>query len=135
MERMSPEPPVQVVGIGLDLVEVTRVQEALQRHGERFSLRLCGPSEHAEWSRQAEPVRSLSVRFALKEAGLKALGTGWAEGVSFSQVEVILPSFDEPEVRLCGAAAERAEELGGQRCLATVSEREGLVAALVVLVT
>jgi holo-[acyl-carrier protein] synthase len=122
-----------VVGLGLDLVEVERVAEALDRHGERLVRRICCEREREQWSRETDGPRTLAIRFAVKEACLKALGTGWADGLAFPQVEVDLRSGSTATIRLRGAAEERARRSGASSALASVADAGGVIAALVVI--
>lgn len=125
---------MEVLGFGIDLVDVRRVADLDTRHGARFSDRLFGPAEAATsdaW-RCDNPVR-LAVAFAVKEAVLKALGTGWGAGTALSDVEV-RPSGSGVQVRLHGGACRRLADLGGSRIVASFSTAPGIaVAAAVVL--
>lgn len=122
-----------VAGLGLDLLEVERIAGAFRRHGERLLNKVCSGTESGTVAGAPDPVRALALRFAVKEACLKAMGTGWAEGLSFRQVEVVLDD-GRARVGLWGAAAERAQRLGATHVEATVRESGGIVAAMVVLV-
>lgn len=121
-----------VIGIGIDVVDVDRIAAAARRHGERFVARVLHGRERARVERSPDPDRALAEAFALKEAALKALGTGWAGGTAFSQVE--RPEGGRGEsLRLHGAAAVRACELGGDRVYASVSGDRRRVCAIVIL--
>lgn len=100
-----------VVGLGIDLVELDRVAEALDRWGPRFVARLMDPSEAARLPAHG-PARSRAVALAIagKEAGSKAIGTGWSRGVRWRDVEVFLG--EAPRVVFHHAAAARARALG-----------------------
>lgn len=125
---------MEVLGFGIDLVDVRRVADLDTGRGTRFSDRLFGPAEASasdEWRCDA-PVR-LAVAFAVKEAVLKALGTGWGAGAALSDVEV-RPSGSGVLVRVHGGAHRRFAELGGSRIVASFSTARGIaVAAAVVL--
>ncbi len=77
-----------IYGIGIDIVEVVRVQRAYDRWGQRFADKILGPMELKHFSKTKTPVRFLAMRFAAKEATSKALGTGFKQGVSPRQIEV-----------------------------------------------
>lgn len=77
-----------IYGIGVDIVEVIRIQRAYERWGQRFADKILGPTELAQFTTSKTPVRFLSMRFAAKEAASKALGTGFRQGVSPRQIEV-----------------------------------------------
>lgn len=121
---------MSVVAIGVDLVTVARIEAALLRHGRRFVERVCRASEIAP---ETPGPQRLSGLFAAKEAVLKALGTGWAEGLAFHQVEVARDLRGAPGVRLHGAARRRADVLGVQRIHLTISHDGGLAVAVAVL--
>ena len=109
-----------VVGLGVDLVEIERVERALQRWGARMVDRLMRPEESARLpSEDPARARAFSLAIGIKEATSKALGTGWTRGVIWRDVELVRgPSH---QVRLHGGAAARAQALGA---------REAVVAAL-----
>src|SRR5207245_2299169 len=75
--------------LGVDLVEIARIREILERHGERFLARVYTEAEVAYCRTHREPAPSLAARFAAKEAAFKVLGTGWGEGVRWRDVEVV----------------------------------------------
>ena len=118
-----------VIGIGLDLVQVSRVRQARERRGERFGARILSMWEKEECSKHVAPDVYLACRFAAKEACLKALGTGWAGGVAFPQVQV----ESGGELLLSGAARTRADQLGVSHARVTFTVQGDLVAAMVVL--
>jgi holo-[acyl-carrier protein] synthase len=119
--------------VGVDLIEVTRVERVLTRYGERFLQRVFTPAE-VRYTRGRVP--ELAVRFAAKEAVAKALGVGVrmlaADGVDWREVEVLGDHRGRPEVTLHGRAAERAAELGLSQWAVSLSHtREHAVAFVV----
>jgi holo-[acyl-carrier protein] synthase len=122
----------RVVGLGIDLVEVARIGALLERHPERFLARICRAGE-ADLARGATLDQHVAGLFAAKEAVLKALGTGWAEGVGFRDVEVVRGPGGAPGVRLHGAAAEHARRLGGDRVHLSITHERTHAAAVAVL--
>ena len=78
-----------ILGAGIDLVEIARVEHALARRGERFVARVFTENERRSCERRAHPARHYALRFAVKEAGMKALGTGWAQGVGWHDFEIL----------------------------------------------
>ncbi len=122
-----------VVGLGIDLIEVERVGRTVERHGDRFMRRIFHPRE-LEQSR-GDRVQYLAARFAVKEAAFKALGTGWAAGVRWVDVEVQNLASGQPVLLLHGAAAERARGLGAERMHVTITHTAGHAAAVVILET
>ncbi len=122
----------RILGLGLDLVDLDRMARLLERHGEAAVARIC---REGEPKRLAGPPRvaHLAGLFAAKEAAMKALGTGWAQGVGFHQIEVTRDASGAPELRLHGSAAERARALGVERSHLTITHDGRSAAAVVVL--
>ena len=88
-----------IVGSGIDLVEITRIQQSIERFGQRFLNRVYTSSEQAYCLRKRNSAESLAARFAAKEAGAKALGTGISHGVSWLEIEVIREPAAGPTIR------------------------------------
>ena len=122
-----------IVGLGIDVVEVQRLADALSRHGDRLVARVFTGAERAGCDARADRVLALAARFAAKEACLKALGTGWAEGLGFRDVEVVREGNKPPRLVLHGAAARRAAALGVVRSHVSLTHQPGVAAAVVVL--
>lgn len=123
---------MSVVGLGIDVVDLARVRDLYERHGERFTARICRPGE-VQPRQGAALIEHIGGLFAAKEAVLKALGTGWAQGLSLRQVEVVRGPGGIPTIRLHGAAAERAATLGAARTLLSISHERTFAAAVAVL--
>jgi holo-[acyl-carrier protein] synthase len=122
-----------IVGVGLDILEVSRMERALSRHGEGFEERVFTESERAYCSGQAFPARAYAVRFAAKEATLKALGTGWSQGLGFQQVEIVRAKNGQPSLKLSGPAAIYAEQRGVRALHVSLTHQAATAAAVVVL--
>ena len=122
-----------ILGTGIDLVEVARIAELAGKHGQRFLSRVFTPAELEYSAGKAARDQHLAGRFAAKEAVFKALGTGWAEGVSWKLVEVVSAQGARPEVRLSGAAAERLAAMGGKSVHISITHTSGLAAASAVI--
>jgi holo-[acyl-carrier protein] synthase len=125
----------RIVGLGIDVVDRTRIARLLERHGEAFLHRvfLAGEvrlEESAQASRRADHVAGL---FAAKEAAMKALGTGWAKGVGFLQIETCRQPSGAPSLRLHGEARRRGESLGVERLWLSISHDGSTAVAVVVL--
>jgi len=101
-----------IVGTGVDLAEVARIRAAIERYGDRFIGRIFTPAEIAYVERKANRYERYAGRFAAKEAGMKAIGTGWKKGVTWRDFEVANLPSGKPTLRLYGAAAKVAEGLG-----------------------
>ena len=122
-----------ILGIGMDVVEVVRVERAASRYGERFLSRMFTPGERDCCSRKARAWESLAARFAVKEAAFKALGCGWPECGGFTSVEVVSDGGNRPAVVFSGAAAQIASEKGVGRVHVAITHDAGFAAAVVVL--
>jgi holo-[acyl-carrier protein] synthase len=115
-----------VIGIGLDLVEIARVERLLALYGERFVLKIMDADEAAALPREpAARAVSLARAVAGKEAASKALGTGWSQGVHWR--DVVVAGAREGEVRLQGGAAAAAQRIGSDgRTRARFEQRDAL---------
>lgn len=122
-----------IFGIGSDIVEVRRIERSLERFGERFVERLLLPAERALYARTRRPVRFLAMRFAAKEAIVKALGTGFAHGVWIRDIGFTPNPWGRPEVIWSDRGARRARELGVGDAHLTLTDEAGLVVAMAVL--
>src|SRR5256885_14770135 len=103
-----------IVAIGIDIVEIARLGEVFARRGERFRARVFTQNEIDYCERRASRLASYAARFAAKEAMMKALGTGWAEGIGWRDVEVVRGESGAPAVHLYGRALERFHEVGAR---------------------
>lgn len=101
-----------IVGTGIDIAEVPRIREVLERHGERFLKRIFTEGEIQYCESKANRVERYAARFAAKEAGMKAIGTGWNHGVRWRDIEVVRKPGGRPTLLLHGKAAEFAAKLG-----------------------
>lgn len=101
-----------IIGSGIDLVEITRIQQSMDRYGQRFLNRIYTAAEQAYCLRKRNAAESLAARFAAKEAGAKALGTGISRGVTWLEIEVVREPGGRPSLQLHGRAAAIAAQLG-----------------------
>ncbi|MFN8588378.1 MAG: holo-ACP synthase [Candidatus Eisenbacteria bacterium] len=124
---------MSVRGIGVDICKVQRLAESLERFGARMEKRLFTPDELAYARTHADPMPHLAARFAAKEAASKALGTGMAGGVGWTQIEVVQPGGRVPTLRFTGVAAERFAAIGASASHLSLSHDGGLAVACVVL--
>lgn len=125
-----------IVGIGLDVIELARIERSLARHGDEFISRVLSPREREFASKRAGRglVAHVAGRFAAKEAALKALGTGLAAGIRWHDVEVVADAVHEPpRLVLSDAALERARSLGVTNRHVTITHGETTAAACVIL--
>jgi holo-[acyl-carrier protein] synthase len=118
---------VPTLQVGVDIVEIARVESSLRRYGERFRRRVYTAHELTE-TRESSP--SLAARFAAKEATIKALGS---PAMAYHEIEVVRPTGHRPTLRLSGRAAARAAELGVQEIALSLSHSREYAVAMVVL--
>jgi holo-[acyl-carrier protein] synthase len=124
-----------IVGTGVDLAEVDRIREAIERHGQRFIQRIYTPAEIAYVERKANRYERYAARFAAKEAGMKAIGTGWSRGVRWRDFEVANLPSGRPTLRLHGAAAQFADRLGVRNIALSITHTAVQAMAIVILET
>ena len=121
-----------IVGVGLDIAEVKRVERAWQRFGERFLERCFTPAEAAEALARAYPGQALAMRFAAKEAFSKAAGLGM-KGLAWREIEVVHDKRGKPSLVLHGRARRWMDDNGATGCHLSLSDDGGIAAAVVVL--
>jgi holo-[acyl-carrier protein] synthase len=122
-----------IVGSGIDLAEIERIQHSMERYGQRFLDRVYTAAEQAYCLGKRRSAESLAARFAAKEAGAKALGTGISHGVSWLEIEVARELSGKPTLRFHGRAAEFAARLGTTRAALSITHTSTLAMASVVL--
>ena len=121
-----------ILGIGVDLVQVERMEKALAR-GERIRRRLFTPGEIAYCERHTRPALHFAARFAAKEAGMKAIGTGWSQGVGWKDFEIKLDPRGRPHMLMSGKAAEFAKAMGATHSVVSLAHDGGFSIAVVAL--
>ena len=122
-----------IVGSGIDLVEISRIHQSMERFGPRFLDRIFTAAEQAYCLRKRKASESLAARFAAKEAGAKALGTGISRGVNWLEIEVVREPGGRPSLRFHGRAAEIAAALGTAHAALSLTHSGDLAIASVVL--
>lgn len=121
-----------VLGLGTDLIETSRIQESIERFGQRFLARIYTEAEIAYCMRKKNPAESFAARFAAKEAGAKALGTGISRGVSWLEIEVGHAPGGKPTLHLSGRAHEIAHTLGVRSLSVSLTHSREMAMAVVV---
>jgi len=122
-----------IVGLGLDSIDVTRIREIYAGHPQRFVQRILTDAEQLYVLRHRDPTERLAGRWAAKEAALKALGTGWAQGLRWRDVEILPDELGKPILHLHGKARERAVELGVTHSHVTITHTQSVAVAQVIL--
>jgi holo-[acyl-carrier protein] synthase len=122
-----------ILGTGVDLAEVGRIRDAISRYGERFIRRIYTDAEIAYVERKANKFERYAGRFAAKEAGMKAIGTGWKRGVGWQDFEVSNLASGRPTLRLHGEAARLAEKMGVKSISLSITHTAELGMAHVIL--
>lgn len=120
---------MNLTGIGIDIVEVARIADAIERHGEPFLARLFTADERSYCESRKPAARHYAARFAAKEAVSKALGTGIGANAGWIDIEVVHDSHGAPKIRLDGAARDFAREQGIHEILISLSHAHDYAAA------
>lgn len=122
-----------ILGVGTDLAETDRIRKAVERYGTRFLDRVYTPGEIAYVESKANRWERYAARFAAKEAGMKAIGTGWRRGVRWRDFEVANAPSGRPDLKLDGVAAEVAARMGVRRISLSLTHTAALAMAVVIL--
>ena len=122
-----------IVGTGVDLAEVPRIRASIERYGTRFVNRIYTAGEIAYVERKANRYERYAARFAAKEAGMKAIGTGWKRGVTWQDFEVANLPSGKPTLRPHGVAADIAAKLGVRNISLSITHTSELGMAHVIL--
>lgn len=123
----------RILGLGTDLCEVDRLRQSLERFGARFTARVFTAAEVAYCEAKANQAERYAARFAAKEAGMKALGTGWTGAIRWHDFEVVNEAGGRPRLRLHGAAAEHAARLGARHVHLSLTHARTMALAVVIL--
>jgi holo-[acyl-carrier protein] synthase len=121
-----------IIGIGIDTIELARIAGVLERYPERFLNRIYTESEREYFRRWSDPVPRVAGRFAVKEAAMKALGTGWSRGVRWRDIEVARHPSGKPELRLHGEARRIFSALGASAAHCTITHSKDHAMAVVI---
>jgi holo-[acyl-carrier protein] synthase len=122
-----------IFGIGTDVVRLERVQRVHEKFGERFVERLLLPAEQEAFRRYKRPLRFLAMRFAAKEAIVKAMGTGFAHGMWIRDSGVVSNAWGKPEIIWSERGSRMCEKLGIGEGHVTLTDEAGLIVAVAVL--
>jgi holo-[acyl-carrier protein] synthase len=122
-----------IVGIGVDIVDIERVSRMLERYRDRFTSRVFTAAEKDYAERSARPSERLAGRFAVKEAVLKAFGTGKSHGILWRDVETVRGTMGKPEVKLHGNALKFMKKLKGNNLFVSITHDHGKAVAFVII--
>jgi holo-[acyl-carrier protein] synthase len=122
-----------ILGTGVDIAEVARIRESIERFGDRFLRRIFTDGEIGYCERKATRYESYAARFAAKEAGMKALGTGWSRGVRWRDIEVVRAKGQRPTLQFHGEAAAIAARLGTKNIALSITHTAEQALAHVIL--
>ena len=120
---------MRVICHGIDLVDCKRIAELMERHGSRFTDRVFTEAEQAYSRRHRYEIERLSGRFAVKEAVMKMIGTGWQNGVSWTDIETRNDPLGKPMVQLSGVIAELAAAMGIKQISVSITHTNDLAVA------
>jgi holo-[acyl-carrier protein] synthase len=123
---------MDIIGSGLDAIEIARVAAAIERYGDRFVRRVFTQEEIAYCRRKRDAASSFAARFAAKEAAMKALGTGFSRGVYWTGIEVAR-RHGPPHLRFHSGASARFAAMGASHSLLTLTHSQTLAIAHVLL--
>ena len=123
---------MSVVSVGSDLARIDRITDAIERRGQSILDRLFTPEEQAYCEARKERFTHYAGRFAVKEAVMKVLGTGWARGVRWVDIEVRREPGSAPQLHLHGRAAEHGRDLGIRKIHITITHDGGLAMAVAI---
>jgi len=121
-----------IIGIGTDIIEVERVEKQVSKN-KGFREKVFSPSEIEYCESKKEKGQYYAVRFAAKEAFFKALGTGWRNGLAFSEIEIINDDMGKPEVKLKGKTKKFVEKMGNVKIFVSLSHIKYFVNAMVII--
>jgi len=121
-----------IVGLGIDISEVNRIREAIERYGDHLLNRIFTASEIAYCKKHRDPYERYAARFAAKEAAMKALGTGWRRGVRWVDIEVARMPGGQPTIKFYGESEKIAASLGVKRVLLTITHSGNIAMAQVI---
>jgi holo-[acyl-carrier protein] synthase len=122
-----------IVGTGIDICEVARVRQAIDRFGQRFLKRVFTDAERAYCESKRNRIERYAARFAAKEAAMKAIGTGLRRGVNWQDFEVSREAGGRPTITIRGKAAEFAQKLGTKRAALSITHTKHQAMAQVIL--
>ena len=126
---------MQILAHGIDLIDFPRIEEMIEKHGERFLNRVFTEAEQLYAKNNRNSIERLAGRFAGKEAVLKLIGTGWRGKIAWTDIEIINDSAGKPEVNLSGEVAKIAEGLGVKQISISITHTANFAIASAVAIS
>ncbi len=123
---------MKIIAHGIDLVDFERIEELLNRHEQRFTERVFTARELADADKVKNRIENLAGRFAAKEAVMKLVGTGWRDGVAWTDIEVVNNELGQPIVNICGKVKELADDKGIEQITLSITHTANFAIASVV---
>ncbi len=124
-----------IIAHGIDLVDCPRIEEMIERHGERFVRRVFTETEQAYAKSNRNEIEKLAGRFAAKEAVLKLIGTGWRGKIAWTDIEIVNNAAGQPEVTVVGEVRKIADELGIEHISVSITHTANFAIASAVALT
>jgi holo-[acyl-carrier protein] synthase len=123
---------MKIIAHGIDLVDFERIQGMLDKHPERFMDRVFTPTEQADADKNKNRIEKLAGRFAAKEAVMKLIGTGWRDGIAWTDIEVVNNPLGQPIVNVSGKVEQLAEQNGIEQITLSITHTSNFAIASVV---
>lgn len=120
---------MRIIAHGIDLVDFGRIEQMLEKHPERFLDRVFTAAEQADADKQKNRIEKLAGRFAAKEAVMKLIGTGWREGIAWTDIEVVNNPLGQPIVTISGKVKELAETKGIEQITLSITHTSNFALA------
>lgn len=120
---------MKIIAHGIDLVDFGRIEQMLENHPERFLDRVFTPAEQADANRQKNRIEKLAGRFAAKEAVMKLIGTGWRDGIAWTDIEVVNNPLGQPIITITGKVKELVEEKGIEQITLSITHTSNFAIA------
>lgn len=123
-----------IISHGIDLVEIARIRDVLERHGDRFMQRILTERERQRAAEYKDPVPFIAGRWAAKESILKVIGTGWRGQIAWTDMEILPDHLGAPQVSLKGEVRNKADKLGIRNVLLSITHTDNTAAASAIAV-
>ena len=120
---------MKIIAHGIDLVDFGRIEKMLEKHSERFLERIFTSTEQADADKQKNRIEKLAGRFAAKEAVMKLIGTGWRDGIAWTDIEVVNNALGQPIVTITGKVKELADEKGVEQITLSITHTSNFAIA------